>query len=238
MPGIRKHVAAQLWRRTLDRDRVLAGMVSIIDLSAIRIGTEEYAEDNDSFGLSTLTKRHVRLRPGRAEFSFPAKSGRRVEISISERPVVRLVRDLVRRRGRQLFAVDRDPVTAADVNAFLVDLTGSHITAKDFRTWHGTRAAFEYLRQRGDSTRPLQSIAIDAVDQAAELLGNTRAVARAHYVHPHLIESFTEDRFDGYLRNCTVRRSSHLDTDECMLRAFLHVLLDREFNRRRLTVIR
>jgi DNA topoisomerase I len=178
LPRIRSHVAAQLRRRTLDGDRVLAGMVRIIDLSAVRIGTEEYAEENESFGLSTLTKGHVRLARRRVDLSFAAKSRHRVEMTIGEPGIVRLVRELMRQPGREMFAVDRKPITAAEVNAFLAELTGVHITAKDFRTWSGTHAAFAYLREQSDSTGPPERVAVDAVDQAAEVLGNTRAVAR------------------------------------------------------------
>ena len=99
LPTIRAHVATQLRRRTLDRERVIAVMLRIVDAAAVRIGTEEYAEDNDSFGLSTLAKRHARLVRGGVELSFPAKSGRRVRTVITDRSVVRAMRELLERRG-------------------------------------------------------------------------------------------------------------------------------------------
>ena len=114
-------------------------MLRIVDAAAVRIGTEEYAEDNDSFGLSTLAKRHARLVRGGVELAFPAKSGRRVRTVITDRPVVRAMRELLERRGRHLFAVDGQPVTAADgVNVGWPSSPVRHITAKDFRTGSGT----------------------------------------------------------------------------------------------------
>jgi DNA topoisomerase-1 len=231
LPTIREHVEAQLRRRTLDRERVIAVLLRVTDLAAIRIGTEEYAEENDSFGLTTLTKRHARLLPGGVQLAFPAKSGRRVRTVIKDRPVVRAVRELLEQRGRrQLFTAAGQPVTAADVNARLAELTGEHVTAKDFRTWVGTLAAFRHLRDEVDSTRSLDRVAVEAVDEAAELLGNTRAVARAHYVHPHMMSAFTDHRFSDYLDACRVRHDKYLDDDECALLGFLRMLLEREFD--------
>ncbi|HEY3718174.1 MAG TPA: DNA topoisomerase IB [Jatrophihabitantaceae bacterium] len=230
LPTIRQHVAAQLRRRTLDRDRVLATMLRIVDTSAVRIGTEVYADENDSFGLSTLTKRHVRVHASSVEFDFPAKSGRRVQTTIVDAPVARTVRELQATRGRHLFTVDGQVITAADVNERVLQLTGEHVTAKDFRTWNGTLAAFCHLRDQRDSDRAPERVAVDAIDEAAHRLDNTRAVARAHYVHPHMLDAFTRNRFEQYLDSCTVRRSEFLDEEECALLAFLRVLLEREFD--------
>jgi DNA topoisomerase I len=180
LPRICAHVSAQLRRRTLDRDRVLAAMLRVIDVSAMRVGSEVYAEDNDSFGLTTLGKRHVRVLADGVEFSFPAKSGRRVRVSLADRAVARVIRELLRYRGRLLFAVGGQAVDAAEVNALLAELTGEHVTAKDFRTWSGTLAAFCYLREHVDSERAPERVTLSAIDQAAEVLGNTRTVARAH----------------------------------------------------------
>jgi DNA topoisomerase-1 len=231
LPTVRAHVAAQLRRRTLDRERVLAAMLRIIDESAVRIGSEQYAEENDSFGLSTLTKRHV-LADGRTvELAFPGKSGQRVHVRIDDAPVARAVRSLLDVPGRHVFRAEGVPVTAADVNDRLVQLTGQHITAKDFRTWNGTLAAFAYLRDAEGVDRS-RRVTLDAIDEAALRLANTRAVARAHYVHPHVVDAFTNHRFQEYLNACTVAQHKHMDRDECELLAFLRVLLEREFDRR------
>jgi len=229
LPTVRAHVTAQLRRRTLDRDRVLAAMVRIVDTSGIRIGSEVYAEENDSFGLSTLTRRHVSVHGARTEFDFPAKSGRRARIELRDRPVAAVVAQLLEQRRRRLFTVDGRPVEAGEVNALLQDLTGEHITAKDFRTWRGTRAAFNYLRSHPDQ-EPSAAV-VTAVDLAADELHNTRAVARAHYIHPHLLDTFTAGTFAGYLATARPKRRELLAADEQSLLAFLGVLLAHEYDR-------
>ena len=227
LPTIRAHVATQLRRRALDRDRVLASMVRIVDESGIRIGSETYAEENDSFGLSTLTRRHVDVRGASTEFDFPAKSGKRARIELRDQRVASVVAQLRERRRRRLFTVDGKPIDAGEVNDLLYRLTGEHITAKDFRTWRGTRAAFGYLRtHRGDEP---EAAVLAAVDKAAEKLHNTRAVARALYIHPHLLDTFTAGTFDGYVKTSRPRRRELLEPDEQALLGFLRVLLAHEY---------
>jgi DNA topoisomerase I len=139
---IQAHVSAQLRRRVLDRDRVPASMVRIVDASGIRIGSEVYAEENDSFGLSTLTRRHVAVRGARTVFDFPAKSGKRARIELRDQRVASVVAQLREQRRRRLFTVDGKPIDAGEVNDLLLsELTGEHITAKDFRTWRRGRAS-------------------------------------------------------------------------------------------------
>jgi DNA topoisomerase-1 len=228
LPTVRAHVNAQLRRRTLDRDRVLAAMVRIVDASGIRIGSEVYAEENDSVGLSTLTRRHVSVHGARTEFDFPAKSGKRTRIELRDRAVASVVDRLLDQRRRRLFTVDGRVVEASEVNSLLQDLTGEHITAKDFRTWRGTRAAFNYLRSHPDQEP--ESAVVAAVDLAAEQLHNTRAVARAHYIHPHLLDTVTAGTFVGYLNMARAKRLDLLEADEQCLLAFLRVLLAHEYD--------
>ena len=185
LPTVRATVTAHLRRRTLDMDRVLAAMVRVIDTSGVRIGSEVYADENDSYGLTTLTRRHIAVDGTRVRLRFPAKSGRRSDVSFRDAGVSRLVRDLLAQRaGKRLFMVDGEVVDADQVNAALATWTGAHITAKDFRTWHGTRVAFEWLEDHRCAEDDPDSAVRDAVDAAAEWLGNTRAVARGSYVHP------------------------------------------------------
>jgi DNA topoisomerase I len=228
LPTIRSHVSAQLRRRTFDRDRVLAAMVRIVDSSGIRIGSEVYAEENESFGLSTLTRRHAAVRGPRIEFDFPAKSGKRARIEVRDAQVAGVVRQLAEQRRRRLFTVDGKPIDAAEVNDLLHDLTGEHVTAKDFRTWRGTRIAFNYLRTHRDHDPDAAVLA--AVDLAAEELRNTRAVARDHYIHPHLLQTFTAGTFGDYLKAARRRPRPLLDPDEQSLLAFLRVLLAHEYD--------
>jgi DNA topoisomerase-1 len=227
---IRSHTTGQLRRRTLDRDRVLAAMIRIIDESYIRIGNESYAEENDSYGLSTLTRRHVAVHGDEISFNFPAKSGKAWDVSIDDRGVAKVVSALLAQRGRRLFSVDGKPIGSDEVNRVLFELTGEHITAKDFRTWGGTLAAFGYLEERLNSERPAEKVAIAAVDEAAEALGNTRTVARAHYVHPHVLETYTEHTFGDYLARSKPRPIAGLQPQEQRLAGFLTELFDTEFS--------
>ena len=227
---IRSYTTQQLRRRTLDRDRVLAAMIRIIDLSYVRIGNESYAEENDSYGLSTLTRRHVKVTGDTVTFHFPAKSGRAADFRVTDRGVARVLEALLERRGRRLFSLDGKSIGSDEVNQLLLELTGEHITAKDFRTWGGTLAAFGYLESRLDSDRPAEREAVAAVDEAAEALGNTRSVARAHYVHPDLLETYTEHTFADYLARSKPCRWAGLEPAEQRLAGLLTELFDTEFS--------
>ena len=162
---------------------------------------------------------------------FPAKSGSRAELTLSNPGIARLIAELKQQRARRLFTVGGQPIDAVEVNALLSELTGEHVTAKDFRTWKGTLAAFSYLREQvGDGDDPTR-VALEAVDEAAGTLGNTRAVARAHYVHPQLLETFGNHTFEDYLAASRPRPAEYLKEDERALLAFLQILLEKEFDR-------
>ena len=144
-------------------------------------------------------RQHARVEGRRIVLRFPAKSGSRAELTLSDPGIARLIAELKQQRARRLFTVGGQPIDAVEVNALLSELTGEHVTAKDFRTWKGTLAAFSYLREQvGDGGDPTR-VALEAVDEAAGTLGNTRAVARAHYVHPQLLETFGNHTFEDYL---------------------------------------
>ncbi len=230
LPKIRKHYRAQLRRRTLDTERVVAGMIAILDATYIRIGNDVYAEENDSFGLSTLTAEHVTIAGHNVTLAFPAKSNKDALITITDAAIVRLIEQLIEQPGDRLFVVDGEIIDSDDVNKALLDVSGEHITAKDFRTWGGTLTAFTYLRARRHTERPVEKVAIEAVDEAAEALGNTRTVARAHYVHPHVLETFTEHTFEDYLQASKPARTPLLESDERALAAFLQTLFTTEFS--------
>jgi DNA topoisomerase-1 len=229
LPAIRAHVTTQSRRRTLDRDRVVATMLRIVDASGMRIGSEVYAEENESFGLTTLTRRHVRIRGPVVTFDFPAKSGKRATIALRDGRVASVVDTLAQQRRRRLFTVDGQQITAAEVNSLLAELTGGRMTAKDFRTWRGTRTAFTYLRDHPNED-PERAV-VAAVDAAAEDLRNTRAVARDHYVHPHVLETFASGTFFDHLERARRRREPLLTADERELAGFLQVLLAAEYGR-------
>ena len=230
LPKIRKHYRTQLRRRTLDRERAIAGMIAILDATYIRIGNEIYAEENDSFGLSTLTPKHLTLTGHNVTLAFPAKSNKDALITIEDASIARLLTDLTKLPGERLFVVDGEVIESDDVNRTLLAVSGEHITAKDFRTWGGTLTAFTYLRARRNSERPSEKLVLEAVDEAAGALGNTRTVARAHYVHPHVLETFTEHTFEDYLRASKPARTPLLESDERALAAFLQTLFTSEFS--------
>lgn len=221
---LRAAVAAQLRRRTVDRDVVLAAMLRIIDRGGLRVGTQEYADENDSYGLSTLLNRHVAVAGARVEFCFPAKSGRDATVTIADSAVARVVRQLAGRPSRPLFTVAGAALTADEVNERLAELAAARVTAKDFRTWHGTRIAFALLRKEGTAADREHAI-LDALDAACEFLGNTRAVARAHYVHPHVLRAYAEGELPALVAARRPIRAAQLDADERALVPLLETLL-------------
>jgi DNA topoisomerase I len=232
LPKIRTFTEVQLRRRAFDREQVMAAMIRIIDLSYIRIGNEKYAEENKSFGLSTLQRKHVQVIGATVTMRFPAKSGRAWDVTITDKAVARVIKHLKAQRTKRLFTVDGRRIRSGDVNELLLELTGEHLTAKNFRTWGGTLAAFTYLRNRLDSPRPAEKIVVEAVDEAANALGNTRTVARAHYVHPHILQTYAEHTFADYLaraRPARRRSATALSKDERLLAAFLTELFETEF---------
>jgi len=170
------------------------------------------------------------VRGERIEFSFPAKSGRRREVSMTDRKVARIVAQLAEQRTGRLFTVDGKPIDSDEVNRVLLEVTGEHITAKNFRTWGGTLAAFEYLENRLNSERAAAREVVAAVDEAAETLRNTRTVARAHYVHPHVLETFTEHTFGTYLDRSRPLALPRLEPAERRLAGFLTELFASEFS--------
>ncbi len=227
LPGIRDHVARQLRRRTIDREHVLAAMLRIVDACGLRVGSEEYAEENASYGLSTLTKKHVQVSGGCVEFNFPAKSGKQAQVTLPDRAVARVITKQLAGPGRRLFTVDGSPITADELNRRLGELAGARVTAKDFRTWHGTRVAFASLRKHLPPGDDREQRVLDAVDQASAYLNNTRAIARGHYVHPHVIETYLDGSLPEILALRRAPRTPGLDADERALIGFLANLLAR-----------
>jgi DNA topoisomerase-1 len=198
LPDMRQRIAADLRRRGLPRDRVVALALHILDLGYFRAGGEQYAEENNSYGISTLLCEHVALQKQAVEFDYPAKSGVRRTLLIDDPEVVRSVRALLRRRGRtDRLLVCRNSsgwtdLHADDLNARFKDLVGDEYTVKDLRTWHGTvLAAAAFV----DADPPVNKTVTKRVESAvmkevAEELGNTPAVARSSYVDPRVVEGY------------------------------------------------
>ena len=179
------------------REKVMATVVWLLEKTLIRIGSDEYAKANKSFGLTTLRRRHVAIDGAKLRFEFRGKSGIAHAVDVTDRRIARIVQQCHELRGEVLFkylddAGERQQVEAEDVNAYLQEITGADITAKDFRTWAGTMLVAEALRATGaaKTKREAEKNVVAAVDKTAKMLGNTRSVCRKYYIHPALIEAY------------------------------------------------
>ena len=197
LPKLRKQLARDLRRPGLPLAKVVAAIVSLLEQTLIRVGNEEYARTNGSYGLSTLRDRHVRIHGGTIHFQFKGKSGIRAEIDLHDRRLARVVRRCQDLPGQELFQYlgddgQRHTVGSADVNAYLRAVLGGEFTAKDFRTWNGTVHAAAEL----GACLVFQSMAegkrnvVAAIGRVAVRLNNTPAVCRNCYVHPVVIDSY------------------------------------------------
>jgi DNA topoisomerase I len=198
LPALRRRVARHLARTEMDRERVLACAVRLLDRGFFRIGGEEYADENGGYGLATLERRHVRVEGGSVVvFDFPGKTGRRQVRAIVDPVVYELARELKRRRsGGEGFLAYRNgrgwvDVRSTDINLFIKQLAGAESTAKDFRTWHATVLAAVALAVSTEASERGRKRAISrAVNEVAHHLGNTPAVCRSSYIDPRLFDRF------------------------------------------------
>src|SRR5256714_10334589 len=190
LPKIRRRVKRDLKRRGLPREKVLATVVQLLERTFIRIGNEEYAKENKSFGLTTMRNHHVDATATKLKFSFRGKSGKQHEVDVTDRRLAKIIRQLQDLPGQEVFQYlnDRDErrkVTSGDVNEYLREITGEDFTAKDFRTWAGTVLAAMALNLQEafeNKTQAKKNIK-DAISAVANILGNTPAVWRRCYVH-------------------------------------------------------
>ena len=199
LPRLRERVEADLRRHGLVRDKVLAAVVRLLELTLIRVGNDEYAAANKSFGLTTLRKRHVDITGAGAVFEFRGKSGKQHRTGFRDRRLAALVRRCEELPGQRLFQyVDetgaRGQVSSHDVNAYIREATGGPFTAKDFRTWSATLHCAQGLAQAGPAeTAAAAKRAIAAcIRKTAGLLGNTPTVCRASYVHPAVLQCYAD----------------------------------------------
>lgn len=199
LPQIRERVERDLRARDLTRRQILATVVMLLDKTLIRVGNDEYARENRSFGLTTLRGRHVQIRGAKLRFSFRGKSGVDHVVDVSDRRIARIVQNCQDLPGQELFkyldkAGKRQSISSDDVNAYLRETTGRDITAKDFRTWAGTMLAARELCLLGPAKtrREAERNMIHAIDAVAKRLGNTRTVCRRYYVHPGLVMAYLQ----------------------------------------------
>lgn len=226
LPHLRRRVAADLRDAALTRAKVVAAVVQLLQKTLIRIGNEEYARANRSYGLTTLRDAHVDIRGAQLRFSFRGKSGIRHTVTFADARLARIVKKCQELPGQELFqyvddAGHRRVVTSADVNAYLREVTGAEFTAKDFRTWAGTLLTAMALRGLAvpSSMRQTKSLTLRAIEEVARHLGNTPSVCRSCYIHPAVLDAYA----DGTLMTglTTRRRVRGLSRDEVAVLALL-----------------
>lgn len=202
LPGLRARIAHDMGKHGLPRDKVIATIVNLLDMTLIRVGNEDYARENKSFGLTTLRTRHVAVDGATLRFAFKGKSGKEWSLGLRDRRVAKVVKAIQELPGQKLFqyideAGERRTVESADVNAYLREVTGEDVTAKDFRTWAGTVLAAMALGafEEVDSQAAKKANIKAAIETVAAKLGNTPAICRQCYIHPHVLTSY----LDGHL---------------------------------------
>jgi DNA topoisomerase I len=239
LPRIRARVRRDLRRPGLPREKVLATVVRLLESTLIRVGNDEYARVNHSYGLTTLRHQHVRVRGSRIHFEFRGKSGIRHSIDLRNPRLARIVKRCQDLPGQELFQYldeEGEPHTidSADVNTYLRQISGLDFTAKDFRTWAGTVLAARALEEfeTFDSQAQARRNIVRAIEKVAQRLGNTKAVCRKCYVHPALFDAYLDGSLLQTLKQRVekqLRRSLHkLNPEEAAVLAFLQERLRRD----------
>jgi DNA topoisomerase-1 len=237
LPRIRRHVARDLRKPGLPKEKVLATVVKLLETTFIRVGNEEYKKQNHSYGLTTLHNRHADVHGEHIHFHFRGKSGVKHAVDLDDRRIAKIVRACQDLPGEELFGYEdaegnAHDIGSADVNEYLQTVTGQAFTAKDFRTWAGTVLAAHALREfeAVDSNAKRKKNVVAAIESVAKKLGNTRSVCRKCYVHPAIVDSYLDGSF---LKNLEAR-AKELDAQLSRLQpeeAAVLVLLQRRLRR-------
>jgi DNA topoisomerase-1 len=239
LPRIRRRVTTHLRRRGLPRDKVLAAVVKLLETTLIRVGNDEYAKNNNSFGLTTMRDQHAEIEGSKVRFEFNGKSGINHEIDIRDRLIAKIVGQCQDLPGQELFQYvdDRGGVRnigSTDVNEYLRAISGQDFTAKDFRTWAGTVLAAQALQEFEDfDTKAAAKRNITkAIERVAKRLGNTQAVCRKCYIHPAIIDAYMDRSLVATLKKRTeteLRESlSRLPAAEAAVLALLQQRMERQ----------
>jgi DNA topoisomerase-1 len=199
LPKIRAKVRSDMTLPDLEKRKILATIIWLLEHTFIRVGNEDYAKENNSFGLTTLRNRHVDVKGENITFQFTGKSGVDHLLTISNPHVSKTIKKCIELPGYQLFQYvdengDRHEIDSADVNAFLKDVSSDDFSAKDFRTWGGTNMSADYLRKVGqvETDKEIKRVVKDMVRDVSSHLGNTVSVCRAYYIHPKIISSYQD----------------------------------------------
>jgi len=232
LPTIRRQLETDSRKRGMPKEKVVAVALQLLDSTHIRVGNEAYARDNGSYGLTTLRHQHAEVNGSSIRLTFNGKSGKEWCVDYRDRRTAKVVRMCQELPGQRLFQYEDEvgalqPVDSDDINTWLRDVTGGGYTAKDFRTWSGSVIAAAFLRdaERPESETGRKKCIVAAVDEVAGVLGNTRAVCRASYIHPDVFDAFTS----GTLQRVDLRKvglsaadAKLLDVDERFLLALLN----------------
>ncbi len=239
LPKIRRRINRDLKRRGLPRERVLATIVQLLERTFIRVGNQEYARENKSFGLTTMRTRHVQVRGATVRFRFRGKSGKEHDVDTEDRRVARIIKKLQELPGQEVFQYldeegERHRITSDDVNEYLREITGEEFTAKDFRTWAGTvmtamaLGAQEPFQNKSEARQNVKA----AIGAVAKMLGNTPAICRKCYVHPAVLETYLDGDLIAGLKKTTEKTLEDslgdLRSDEAAVLAFLRERLERK----------
>ncbi|MFB9240219.1 DNA topoisomerase IB [Massilia antarctica] len=244
LPAIRRTVDADLKRAGLPREKVLATIVYLLEATMMRIGNEEYARQNKSFGLTTLRDRHVRIDGKAVQFRFRGKSGVFHNVKVEDKRLARIISRIRDLPGQELFHYEDDDgnahtVDSSDVNDYLRDISGEDYTAKDFRTWSGTVLAALALQEfeKVDSEAQAKKNIVRAIESVAEKLGNTPSICRKCYVHPAILDAYLDGTVLDAMRESTRRELvedlHELQPEEAAVVAFLQQRLQEPPARRK-----
>lgn len=242
LPKIRRRVNADLKKPGMPKDKVLAAIVRLLETTLIRVGNEEYAHENKSYGLTTIHNNHAKVRGSTIHFNFRGKSGVEHAIDLQDPRIAKIVRRCQDLPGEELFGFvgekgQAHDIKSDDVNAYLHQITGQEFTAKDFRTWAGTVLAARALQEfeQVDSQARRKKNVVKAVEAVAERLGNTKAVCRKCYIHPHIIESYMDGTLIKQLQHRALQMLKplrHLHPEEAAVLVLLTRTLGQESKRK------
>ncbi|AEH86523.1 DNA topoisomerase IB [Mesorhizobium opportunistum] len=230
LPELRRRIDSDLRRHGLPLERVVAAVVWLLDNTMIRVGNAAYARDNKSFGLTTLRDRHVDIKGSSLRFAFKGKSGKEWKLKLVDRRIAGIVRGAQDLPGQKLFQYldeddNRRPVRSEDINLYIRQAAGDAFTSKHFRTWGGTiRAASLFAQTELPESQAQQKRVMNSViDKVAERLGNTRAVCRKCYIHPRVLEAWSQGRLLAEIAEANRRKRSidGLDEEEALVLRWL-----------------
>lgn len=244
LPKIRKRIAADLAAQGLERRKVLATVVYLLENTLIRVGNSDYAKQNKSFGLTTLRDGHVDVNGGELRFEFKGKSGKVWKLRMRDRRIAKVVKSCQELPGQHLFQYldengERQQVTSTDVNGYLREIAGADVTAKDFRTWSGTVLAamalseFEEVDSEAGTKRNIKA----AIEKVAARLGNTPTICRQCYVHPEVVKAYVDGSLLSALKaeaeSVLRKKLARLTPEEAAVLSMLQSRLKREVSAQR-----